>query len=65
MDRARRWISCREAAAYLSVHPMTIRDWVNRGLVPSARIGRCVRIDLRALEAKLEGQRGGSGQAET
>ncbi|MBE3065307.1 MAG: helix-turn-helix domain-containing protein [Spirochaetes bacterium] len=52
----RRWISCREAAAYLSVHEMTVRDWISRGLVPSCRIGRAIRVDLRKLEAQLEHQ---------
>jgi excisionase family DNA binding protein len=59
----RRFVSCREAAVYLSVHEMTIRDWISRGLVPSCRIGRCIRVDLRRLEAQLERQlqpRGGS-----
>jgi len=54
--RGRRWISCREAAAYLSVHEMTIRDWISRGLVPSCRIGRCIRVDLQALSEQLERQ---------
>ena len=52
----RRWISCREAAAYLSVHEMTVRDWISRGLVPFCRIGRAIRVDLRKLEAQLERQ---------
>jgi excisionase family DNA binding protein len=59
----RRWISCREAATYIGVHEMTIRDWISRGLVPSCRIGRCIRVDIRRLETQLERQsqlRGGS-----
>jgi len=57
----RRWISVRETAERLSVHEMTVRDWVNRGLVPAVRIGRTVRVDLRTLETQLETQ--AQGQA--
>ena len=52
----RRWISVRETAERLSVHEMTVRDWVNRGLVPAIRLGRTIRVDLRVLEADLERQ---------
>jgi excisionase family DNA binding protein len=52
----RRFCSCRQAAVYFSVHEMTIRDWISRGLVPYCRIGRCIRVDLRRLEAQLERQ---------
>jgi len=52
----RRWITVRETATRLSVHEMTVRDWVNRGLVPAVRIGRTIRVDLRRLEADLECQ---------
>ena len=59
----RRWISVRETAERLSVHEMTVRDWVNRGLVPAVRIGRSVRVDLRALEAQFDKQQAaGRGQ---
>ena len=57
----RRWITVRETAERLSVHEMTVRDWVNRGLVPAVRIGRTVRVDLRTLETQLETQ--AQGQA--
>ena len=52
----RRWITVRETAERLSVHEMTVRDWVNRGLVPAIRLGRTIRVDLRVLEADLERQ---------
>jgi excisionase family DNA binding protein len=59
----RRWISCREAADYLGVHPQTVYAWVESGAIPAVRInhngkpGRhnaTVRIDLKALDADLE-----------
>jgi len=59
----RRWISCREAAEYLGVHPQTVYSWVESGAIPAVRInhrgvgGRhnaTVRIDLKALDSDLE-----------
>lgn len=67
-DDRRRFISVAEAAVYLSAHEITIRDWISRGLIPSIRLGRAVRIDLRKLEAQISAQeegriRGGKGGA--
>jgi excisionase family DNA binding protein len=59
----RRWISCREAAEYLGIHPQTVYSWVESGAIPAVRInhrgsiGRhnaTVRIDLKALDSDLE-----------
>jgi excisionase family DNA binding protein len=50
----RRWISVREAARYIGVHEMTIRDWLSAGKLRGGRIGRCVRIDARDLDRRLE-----------
>lgn len=52
----KRWISPREAALYLGVHLMTIYGWINAEKIPAARIGRLVRVDLRALDGILEAQ---------
>jgi excisionase family DNA binding protein len=52
----RRWISPRDAAEYMKVHVMTVYSWIDSGKIPAARIGRLVRIDLRALEADLDVQ---------
>lgn len=56
MPFPRRWISPKEAGEYLSLHPQTIYQLVYEGKLPVARIGRTVRVDLRALEAQLEAQ---------
>jgi excisionase family DNA binding protein len=56
MTGERRWISPREAASYLGVHLMTVYSWIDAEKIPAARVGRLVRIDLRALEADLERQ---------
>jgi excisionase family DNA binding protein len=52
----KRWISPRECAEYLSLHLKSIYRKIDCGEIPAARVGRSVRVDLRALEAKMLGQ---------
>lgn len=52
----RRWISPKEASKYLSLHLMTIYQLIYADKLPAVRIGRSVRVDLKALEAMLEAQ---------
>ena len=52
----RRWITVGETAELLSVHSMSVRKWIDAGKIKAIRIGRSVRVDLRALEADLERQ---------
>lgn len=59
----RRWITPRETAEYLDCHLMTVYAWIDSGRIPAVRIGRSVRIDLRALEADLERQVSGQPAA--
>lgn len=47
---ARRWITIHEAAKYTHLHPFTVRDMIARGIIQVVRLGRLVRVDLRALE---------------
>ncbi len=54
MANERRWVSVRTAGQYLSFHPQTIYQKFYRGELPGTRIGRTVRIDLKALDAALE-----------
>ena len=58
----RRWISAREASEYLSIHYMTVFDYMRRGIIQSAKIGGARRIDRRrldeAMEAQMERRRG-------
>jgi excisionase family DNA binding protein len=46
---ARRWITVQEAAEYIDLHLWTVRKMIARGLIPAVRLGRAVRVDLRAL----------------
>lgn len=44
-----------EAAAYLRLHPFTLRNWRTRGGGPRAvKVGRSVRYRLSDIEAWLE-----------
>lgn len=52
----RRWITVREAAEYLGLSIKGTYDLTAAGKLPAARVGRLVRIDLRALQADLEAQ---------
>jgi excisionase family DNA binding protein len=47
-----RVLSLNEAAAFLKVHPNTMRTLVQRGVIPGGKVGRCWRFlqaDLVAL----------------
>lgn len=50
-----RWISIKICAReILGVHPLTAYKWFYAGKLPGARIGRTIRIDLKALNSALE-----------
>ena len=53
---ARRWITVQETAEYTHLHPLTVREMIASGIIPAVRLGRAVRVDLRALE-KLDAAR--------
>lgn len=52
----RRWISPRECAALIGIHPQTCYDLISRRQIKAARLGRKVLIDRIALEEDLEAQ---------
>jgi len=56
MSLERRWLTVREAAEYLGLSVKGAYDMAAAGKLPAARVGRLVRIDLKALEADLERQ---------
>ncbi len=47
-----KWISLEEAAEYLSVKPVTIRDWIKKGKgIPAQKIGRKWAFKCSELDA--------------
>jgi excisionase family DNA binding protein len=44
-----------EAADLLRVRPETVYRWVERGLLPSVRLGRLLGVDRKELERRLQG----------
>lgn len=61
--QGRRWISVREVAEYLGLHLKSCYDLIAQGKLPAARVGRVIRIDVRALDAELERQANGNTAA--
>lgn len=53
-NRKKRWITVSETAEYLSLHPQSVYVLINRGQIPTARVGRNIRVDLKALEIMME-----------
>ena len=48
-------IKVEEAAGILKVRPETVYRWVDRGVLPSVRLGRLIRLDRTELERRLQG----------
>ena len=55
--REKRWMKIREAAEYLSVHPVTIYRMISAHQLPAVKIkGAGWRIDRKKLDDMLEGE---------
>jgi excisionase family DNA binding protein len=50
----KRLLSVREASQFLGLQPDTVYRRSRRGLIPSVRLGRELRFDVRALEKLIE-----------
>jgi excisionase family DNA binding protein len=55
-QQGRRWITPRECSQRLGIHLQTCYHKFYAGQLPGGRLGRSVRIDWLAVEAKLEGK---------
>jgi excisionase family DNA binding protein len=55
-ENGRRWLSVREAASRLGLHPVSVYRLACRGELPVARLGGRLLIDWRRLEEVLERQ---------
>lgn len=52
-----------EAATALRLHPMTVRAMINRKALPAVRLGRAIRIPIKALEEQISQGLLAQGQA--
>jgi excisionase family DNA binding protein len=53
-ENEKRWLSVREAAAYLDCSESAVRKRIARGTLPATRFGTKPLVDRRALDAELE-----------
>ena len=53
---AHEWLTVRQAAKYLQVHPVTIRNYVNAGVLSASQLvpGGRLRISFLSIERLLE-----------
>jgi excisionase family DNA binding protein len=63
MSGSKRWGTIAETAALLGLSKKGCYQMAAAGKLPAARVGRLVRIDLKALEADLEAQAQGQPAA--
>ena len=47
------WMTVEEVAAYLTVSPGTVRNWVSQEYIPFARRGRVVRFHRNRIDEWL------------
>lgn len=53
---AHEWLTVRQAAKYLQVHPATIRNYINTGVLSASQLvhGGRLRISFLSIEKLLE-----------
>ena len=49
-------MTVKEAAAYLKLNPVTVREWARSGRIPAFKIGRDWRFDRDRLDLWLKQQ---------
>lgn len=53
-ERAKRWLTVKEAAEYLGVSEVAVRRRISRGRVPAKHQGRTLLVDRVALDRRIE-----------
>jgi len=53
----RRWITIFECSTYLNLHKQSIYRLISQGKIKAGRVGRNLRIDLKALDEQLENEK--------
>lgn len=51
------WLDVNQTAEYLAMKPRAVRELVSRGVLPSHRLGRSIRVNLRQLDRYLLNRR--------
>lgn len=57
---AREWLSLKEGAALLRIHPETLRKLVKAGKLPAFQVGKSWRLDMD--EVMAAGKRAAKGE---
>lgn len=57
-DGDREWVTTRQAADYLQLHPRTIQRYARDGSIRAARVGGRLRLRREDVELLLHGQTG-------
>ncbi|MGA2534320.1 MAG: helix-turn-helix domain-containing protein [Candidatus Aminicenantales bacterium] len=52
----RRWGTVEEVADFLRLSSSGVRKLIHRGALPAIHVGHSVRVDLKALNERLEAQ---------
>ena len=50
-------LTAKEAAQSLGLAEQTVRQWANMRKIPSVKLGRALRFDVRELEAWIDSNR--------
>jgi excisionase family DNA binding protein len=53
IQQDRQWLTIKEAAEQLKLHPNSIRNFILRGDLKAERVGRLIRISQANLDALL------------
>lgn len=48
------WITAKEAAVYLKLHPSTVLKWAKRGAIPAHKLSRSARVIWRFSKSELD-----------
>lgn len=49
-DMKKEWLSCREVAVAMNVHPRTVQAWARDGKVPAKKFGQYWRVHRSVIE---------------
>lgn len=53
MNKLNRYLTVKQAAEYMQVHPETIRKWAREGILPSYRRRKIIRFKKEDLDRLL------------